>query len=415
VPTEPPAAVPAEQPASVVPTEPPPPEPHPEPAADPLEADFIPLDEPVDSPAASSPTEELPDVDEVREEGSAPNYNTLRPVASDTPAPAPAARRDVVHMDCCRVCLGSVADGGEPLVEDLFPAELAPICATCQEEIRLQEQTIDDYVLVKRLGGGGMGVVALALRKADGTPVAIKTITPAVTAEPRELQRFLREASILRDLQHPNIVAFREMGTVFDRPYIVMDFIRGIDASRLVKTVGPLPVGRAVGLVCQLLTALEYAHAKDYVHRDIKPANLLVTQEEGREVVKVADFGLARIYQSSKLSGVTLKGDVGGTIAYMAPEQITNFREAKPPADRYAAGATLYNLLTRRLIYDLPHRFELQMLKVLHEDPVPIQERRADIPDDLAELVHCALARNPKDRFEDVTEMRKALLPFADE
>jgi len=257
-----------------------------------------------------------------------------------------------------------------------------------------------------------MGIVSFALRKDDGTPVALKMITPAVTVEPRDLKRFLREAQILRDLRHPNIVSFREMGCVGGRPYFAMDFVRGTDASRLVKTHGPLPIGRAVGLVCQLLEALEYAHAKDYVHRDIKPHNLLLTQEQGREVVKVADFGLARIYQASKLSGITMSGDLGGTIAYMAPEQITNFRDAQPAADRYSAAATLYNLLTNRLIYDLPRGIELQIVKVLSNDPVPIKSRRPEIPDELAAIIHRALSRDPQDRFTDVLVMRKALEPF---
>jgi serine/threonine-protein kinase len=276
----------------------------------------------------------------------------------------------------------------------------------------MQPQPIADYVIVRKLGEGGMGVVYLALRKADGTPVALKTIIPAVQADPGDVQRFLREASILRDLNHPNIVAFREMGTMEGRPFFAMDFVRGTDAARLVKTLGPLPINRAVRLICQLLEALEYAHAKEYVHRDIKPANLLVVEQDGRETVKLADFGLARIYQASKLSGLTLKGDLGGTVAFMAPEQITNFRDAKPPVDRYAAGATLYNLLTNRLVYDLPRGVELQLLMVLQEDPVPIQTRRPDIPDGLAALIHRALERDPKDRFADVTEMREAMVPF---
>jgi serine/threonine-protein kinase len=139
---------------------------------------------------------------------------------------------------------------------------------------------------------------------------------------------------------------------------------------------------------------------------------MLVTDEGGRETVKVADFGLARLYQVSKLSGVTMKGDVGGSMAYVAPEQITNFRDARPPADQYAAAATLYNLLTNRLIYDLPRGIELQLLKILYEGPVPIQSRRPDVPDALAELIHRGLARRPEDRFADVAAMRAALEAF---
>jgi serine/threonine-protein kinase len=334
---------------------------------------------------------------------------TLRPAASapgpQTPPPRPAAGR-------CRACEEPFAGAGEPEPADLFPASLAPICPACQEAIRLQPQPIADYVIVSKLGEGGMGVVSLALRKSDCALLAIKTIIPAVTAEPRDLKRFLREASILRDLSHPNIVSFQEMGTVEGRPYFAMDFVRGTDASRLVKENGPLPVSRAVGLVCQMLEALEYAHAKNYVHRDIKPANLLVAEQEGREVAKVADFGLARIYQGSKLSGVTLQGERGGTVAYMPPEQITNFREAKPSADQYSAGATLYNLLTNSLIYDMAGGYERQMLKILHEDPVAIRSRRPDLPEGLASSVHRALARAPENRFADVSELHRALAPY---
>src|SRR5439155_19533887 len=134
--------------------------------------------------------------------------------------------------------------------------------------------------------------------------------------------------------------------------YLAMDFGLGTDAAGILKQHGPLPRPRAVGLVCQLLEALEYAQAKGFVHRDIKPANLLVTKVNGREVVQLADFGLARVYQTSRLSGLTMNGDIGGTLPFMAPEQILNFREAKPPVDQYAAAATLYNLLTGCLIFD---------------------------------------------------------------
>jgi serine/threonine-protein kinase len=341
---------------------------------------------------------------------AASDYGTLRPAPPAAPVPRP--RRPVPVGGRCRACAGPVTDGGAPRPEGLFPADLSPICPACQEEIRRQPQPIADYVIARKLGEGGMGVIYLALRKADGTPVALKTITPAVDPEPGDVQRFFREASILRDLSHPNIVAFHEMGCSGGRLYFAMDYVRGTDAARLLKGHGPLPVGRAVGLVCQLLGALEYAHAREYVHRDIKPANLLVAEQGGREVVKLADFGLARVYQASKLSGLTLRGDLGGTVAFMAPEQVTHFRDAKPPVDLFAAGATLYNLLTDRLVHDLPREVGRQLLMVLQDDPVPIRARRPDIPDGLAALIHRALARDPKARFADVTAMRKALVAF---
>src|SRR5262249_22179612 len=153
-------------------------------------------------------------------------------------------------------------------------------------------------------------------------------ISPATAGSPMEVQRFLREAKILRELRHPHIVAFRDMGEVDGLLYIAMDLVTGTDAQGLLRREGPLATSRAVRLVCQLLEALEYAHARGFVHRDIKPGNLLLMQENGREVVKLVDFGLARVYQESSMSGLTMTGDLGGTLAFMAPEQITSFRSA---------------------------------------------------------------------------------------
>jgi serine/threonine-protein kinase len=148
------------------------------------------------------------------------------------------------------------------------------------------------------------------------------------------------------------------------------------------------------------------------VHRDIKPANLLVSAEPNGEVARLVDFGLARVYQASKLSGLSMTGQVGGTVQFMAPEQITHFREAKPPVDQYAAAATLYNLLTGRYVHDFPKEFHRCIGMILQEDAVPICSRRADVPEGLAKVMQRALARQPEKRFADVTELRQGLLPF---
>ncbi len=150
--------------------------------------------------------------------------------------------------------------------------------------------SIPHYRIESELGQGGMGVVYLAHREGDGPPVALKTITPAVAHSAGTVGRFLREASVLRQLNHPNIVEFREIGQAGDRLYFVMDYVPGTDAEGLVKGHrGPLPVGRAVGLACQVLDGLAYAHARGFVHRDIKPKNILVETSAGLDRVKLAD------------------------------------------------------------------------------------------------------------------------------
>jgi serine/threonine-protein kinase len=327
----------------------------------------------------------------------------------ETTTPAAAAPVEIsgTRPGPCRVCGGPVA--AVPLS---FPPGPFALCLGCQEQIAGRPQPLDGYRLVRELGRGGMGVVHLAVRHADGEPVALKTITPAVSGAGPAVERFLREADILRELDHPHIVAFRAMGEAAGQLYFAMDYVRGTDAGRLLKRQGPFAVGRAVALAGQALAALAYAHARGFVHRDVKPSNLLVTEEGGREVVKVADFGLARVYQASQLSGLTLAGDVGGTVAFMAPEQITAFREARPAADQYSAAATLYALLSGACCYDFPTDLNKQLLKVLHEEPVPLRDRRPAVPAGLADAVRRGLAREPADRWPDVAAFRAALRPF---
>jgi serine/threonine-protein kinase len=209
--------------------------------------------------------------------------------------------------------------------------------------------------------------------------------------------------------ENDNIVGFREVGKVNEQFYIVMDYVAGTDAGRLLKTHGPMPIRRAVRLTCQMLDALDYAHAKGFIHRDIKPANLLVTQVGGREVAKLADFGLARVYQASRFSGLTMMENKGGTIAFVPPEQLLHLSEVRPESDLYSVGATLYNLLTERHVYDFPKTTERRMRTILEQDPVPIQSRGAPIPSALAEVIHRSLAREPQDRFASAAAMRRAL------
>jgi hypothetical protein len=271
--------------------------------------------------------------------------------------------------------------------------------------------TIPGYRPLKVLGEGGMGVVYLATRTTDGVEVAVKMLKTARGVGDAAVQRFLREARILGKLNHPNIVGFHETGAVGRDPYIVMEFVKGADASTALKKDGPLPVYTAVAYACQLLDALEYAHGRGFVHRDVKPANMLI-EERGRErVVKLADFGLARAYEASQLSGVTLPGDQGGTVAFMAPEQVTHFRDAKAAADQYSAAASLYHLLTGCHVFDFADGVH-PLIQILTEKAVPLRRRRSEVPVKLAEAVHRALAKEPAERFPDVVTFRVAIQGF---
>ena len=282
--------------------------------------------------------------------------------------------------------------------------------ATQEFHASASELSIPGYRLMKPLGEGGMGIVHLALRCADNEHVAIKTIRPAMAASKRELDLFLREAAVLMQLEHPRIVRFREMGRGEGYIYLSMDYIRGLNAAELVRSVGPLPVRRAISITCDLLEALNYAHSRGFVHRDVKPSNVLVTNRPDGEVAMLADFGLARTYQDARISGLTLLGDMRGTIAFMAPEQILRPREAKPEVDQYSAAATLYFLLTGTFAHELAGlELSAQLSKILGGKPIPVHVRRADIPDEVAEIVSKALSADPAARYPSVGEMLSAL------
>jgi serine/threonine-protein kinase len=334
------------------------------------------------------------------------------PELSPPPQSEPAITRPevVVGPDWCRVCYQPAQHHGPWTTSNGQPI---PLCTSCRKEIEGQPQPVAGYLLGRQLGQGGMGIVWQALRLGDAAVYALKMISPAVAARKEDLDRFLREVGILGELSHPHIVSLRDSGECDGKLFFAMDYVRGSDARRLVKEGGPLAVARAVGLICLILQGLEYAHGKGFVHRDLKPSNVLVAREGGRETALLADFGLARVYQDSRLSGLTMTGDMGGTVAYMAPEQITNFRQAKPPADLYAAAATLYTLLTARYAYRLPKQSERALLVILQKEPIPIRERRPDLPAELAALIQRGLAKDPEDRFTNAQTMRLALLKFS--
>ena len=152
------------------------------------------------------------------------------------------------------------------------------------------------------------------------------------------------------------------------------------------------------------------AHRQGDVRRDVKPSNLLIETRPAGDFVWLADFGLARAYQAPKLSGLTTTENIGGTLPYMAPEQITHYRDVTSAADQYSAAATLYHLLTGRHPYDFPKEVAKQLLLVLQEPPHPIQNHRTEISDKLATVIHKRLARIPIERFVDVEAFRVAFL-----
>ncbi len=287
------------------------------------------------------------------------------------------------------------------------------LCDDCREKLKLNPQPIPNYQMIRILGQGGMGSVMLARHLVDGRPVAIKTLLPEVAVSEQSLKRFIREIEVAASLQHPHIVSYIEHGTHNGIVYLVTEFVTGMDASKLAKERGGrLPYPEVVRIIEQTLSALEFAHQQGFVHRDIKEQNILVTGNYPSFSAKLTDFGLAKSYKQTGMSGVTMVGDVAGTIAYMPPEQVRDFKDVQPPSDIYATGMTAYSLLTGAHALDISPRAGIaETVKAIFEKPIiPIGQRTHDVPLRIASVIETAIAKQVELRWKTAGEMRDALL-----
>ncbi|MBK6515692.1 MAG: serine/threonine protein kinase [Polyangiaceae bacterium] len=295
---------------------------------------------------------------------------------------------------------------------------LMSLCTTCRGAILHQPVLAPGYRLVRELGCGAMGCVFLVYNEALEQRRALKQIIPNATLTPAEWTRalgmFLREAREQAALRHPNIVeVYDVVHTQGAIPAIVMEYVEGISAEKLLETEGHpgLPLSKVLHIAFDALAALDHAHRAGVVHRDVKEGNLIVARDDtGRMVTKLADFGLARSYQQSGLSGLDTPEFMAGTVPYMPPEQVLRFRDVKPPGDVYAMGATLYRLLTG--LYPLAaHNDDRSsaFLAILETPHVPIAHALPAIPPAIGAVVDRALAKDPGHRWPDAGAMLHAL------
>jgi serine/threonine-protein kinase len=269
------------------------------------------------------------------------------------------------------------------------------------------------YEVVREIGRGGMGAVYEAIQTKSGERVAIKVVVAGEEASKRSAQLFLREASVLSQLRHKRIVSFCECAMIGGRFFLVMEYVETIGVKQhLSDRPEDARIRYYCGIICQVLEALVYAHGRGLVHRDIKPSNILVSLAGGRLRAKLADFGLAKNFETAGFSSLTRDGELRGTLPFMPPEQVIDSRYAKPPADIYSAGATLYYYLAGRY----PHDFAKSSSKfavVLRRSPTPLLRVNPNLPEGLASIVEKALAHDPASRFPSAKEMHRALYPFA--
>ena len=242
------------------------------------------------------------------------------------------------------------------------------------------------YRIEQPLGQGGMASVYLAHDEELDRPVALKILADNLAGDATFRDRFEREARLAARLSHPNVVRVFDVGESEGRPFIVMEYIEGDTLADELARHGALEPVRAVELALQICSGLEAAHASGLVHRDVKPRNLLLRPDG---VLKIADFGIARAAESTRLTEI---GTILGTAAYLAPEQAEGL-EATPAADLYSVGAVLYKLLTGRVPYAATSLVEL-LARQHAGPPAPI----GGVPVALELAVLRCLEPDPADR-----------------
>jgi eukaryotic-like serine/threonine-protein kinase len=330
---------------------------------------------------------------------------TLVDHLSDT---LPVTRRQKLVSVRCVSC-------GEPTGERCTVTERATIacfCVGCRKEQATRPPELPGYRIVRELGRGGMGVVYLAEHETLGRRV-LKVMLPEAALREHARKLFVREAKRQAGLRHPNIVELFDF--IEHEPGVFVAVLEHVDGASgdlwMERLGGRLPPVMVARIVADALSGLGHMHRHGLVHRDIKEGNLLLQLKDDGAItgVKIGDFGLAKSYEDAGASGLTRPGQVGGTIPYMAPEQIRQFRDSRPPVDLYAMGATLYRLLSGSYPHEFPegrHPF----LVVLADEIVPLASRAPDVPAALCDVTARALEKDPGKRFASAEDMRKALL-----
>ncbi len=262
------------------------------------------------------------------------------------------------------------------------------------------------YAVDEEIGRGGAARVFRARRLTDQTPVALKVLRPELLAS-LTAKRFLREISVLRQLDHPLIARLLDFGEAEWLVYYVMEYADGPTLRHWLDKHGQAPLQATLTRSQEILEAVRHAHGRGIIHRDVKPENIVLTTHGAM----LLDFGIARAVAVSEEQRVTRSGFTVGTSSYMSPEQAMG-EEVDHRSDLYSLGCVLFESLAGRPPYQ--HPLESQVLQQHQRAPVPdIREFRSDVPRSLGHFMERALAKDPRDRWQTAEEMRLALLGLA--
>ena len=285
--------------------------------------------------------------------------------------------------------------------------KLTPYQAAAVYQKKSRGLLIGNYIILGKLGQGGMGVVFKARHRRLGRVGALKILPPSFARDRTAVLRFRREIEAAGRVRHPNVVAAVDADEDRGVHFLVMDYVEGRDLDAVVRTGGPLPAALALDYLIQAARGLEAAHAQGIVHRDIKPANLML---DTAGTVRVLDLGLARLVDAANPFGqaaggrLTESGMYMGTVDYMAPEQAEDSRRADHRADIYSLGCTLYYLVTGREPFE--GETILKRLMAHMERPAPsLRASRPDVPARLDAVFQKMMAKRPDDRPPSMTEV----------
>lgn len=300
-------------------------------------------------------------------------------------------------------------DGG---ITAVGTTTFAPNCEPCPRPLfesspHISKVVGGKYKLLRPLGGGGMGWVWVAEHLTLNALVALKFMRHARGRSHQDVVRFALEARSAAQLRSSHVVQVLDYGTSYDVPYIAMELLEGETlAARLART-GVLTPGDTARVLEQVARAMARAHAHGIVHRDLKPANIFLVHEDGREIVKVLDFGVAKSSSSELLCAGTRSGCVIGTPCYLSPEQADGEREVDHRSDLWAMGVMAFECLTGKRPFQ--HRTLGGVLLNICVNPIPVPSRLAVVPPGFDRWFAKAVARSPEERFESALAMANAL------
>ena len=332
-----------------------------------------------------------------------------------------------MHISECEPCCETIADlsSNDTFVELLQEAEQLPADqivdhdgvptnpSSSSQDIPVPLAEHPRYEIVGLIGRGGMGNVYEARHRKMERTVALKVINREFVRKTEAVDRFHREVKTAAQLSHPNIVTAYDADNAGDYHFMVMEYVDGVDLSRIIRDRGALPVTEACKYIHQAAIGLQYAYEQGMVHRDIKPHNLMVTADG---TVKILDFGLASLAPEvvsaaetgEVRSELTTAGAIMGSPDYISPEQAEDARQADVRSDIYSLGATLYHLLSGRPPFDdgsVMHKLKSHA----QVEPERLESLRDDIPVELGTIVTRMMAKDPDERFQTPTEVAAAL------